>query len=337
MATICRNCKANKTVRCGIRRTKERGQVQRFRCNACHKTFSEDKGFLGRHKSEETIFQTIEFYNKGLSFRQLAESFQISKNTALEWIFHFARLVLRHLWQLKPKYARHLHLDELFLKMNGTFHYLWSSMDRETKWATNHFSQRRTRQEAQSPIQKSPQVLVDATTDGAFGYISPFNAEYGPAWVHEHYHRAEYFEDKKHNNPIERLNNTWRRHLHPRKGFDGLASGILQIGLLTIYYNFIRRHMTLGRTPAEAAGVWSWPPKMSERQKWQRLIEKVVSLLINRILGQSRLFGAPIRAAPGAGFLPCPPAPHRFRRWGGPRRPGPWRCPSARGAAGPGA
>ena len=119
MATICRNCKANKTVRCGIRRTKERGQVQRFRCNACHKTFSEDKGFLGRHKSEETIFQTIEFYNKGLSFRQLAESFQISKNTALEWIFHFARLVLRHLWQLKPKYARHLHLDELFLKMNG--------------------------------------------------------------------------------------------------------------------------------------------------------------------------------------------------------------------------
>jgi len=281
----CRWCKSTKVVRCGLRRTKERGNLQRFRCNACKRTFVENTGFLGRRKSDDLIVQVIELYNKGLTLRQLEESFRISKNTVLAWLCFYGRQMLRHCQKLRPRYARHLHLDELFLKMNGTFFYLWSSMDRQTKWATNHFARRRTREEAQILIQKSPQALIDATTDGAFGYLNPFKAEYGSAWVHGHYHRAECFEDKKHNNPIERLNNTWRRFLHPRRGFDGLSTGILQIGMLTLYYNFIRIHNTIGKTPAEEAGVWRWPPKLCERERWRQLIRASFFWLINRLLG----------------------------------------------------
>ena len=286
----CRHCKTDKTVRCGFRTTKERGRVQRYKCLNCHRTFAEDSGFLGRHKSEETILMVIELYIKGLTTRQLADSFSISKNTVLAWVLFYAHCLLRFCIRHTPKYARHLHMDELFLKMKDTFFYIWASLDRDCKWAVLHFCSRRTRDEAQNLAQKSPTPLIDLTTDGSFAYLEPVKAEYGLGWTKEHYHRCASFEDKKNNNPVERLNNTIRRHFHPRRGFKSLRTGILQVGFLNVYYNFVRRHMTIEKTPAEAAGVWSWPPKISEREKLRQLIKASSLFLlaaINRILGQS--------------------------------------------------
>ncbi len=270
----CRHCKSDKFVKCGCRRTKERGSIQRFKCKACGRTFVENTGFVGRRKSQDVILMVIELYNKALTIRQAAETFGLSKNTVLAWIKFFARLVVRFCSQIKPKYAVHLHVDELFLKMEGTFFYLWSSLDRTTKWAAAHFSKYRTSIEAQDILQKSPIPLNDLTTDGSFAYMRPVRAEYGVAWAHEHYHQCAGFEDKKHNNPIERLNNTWRRHLHPRRDFDSFSTGTIPVTLLCVYYNFIRNHSTINRTPAEEAGVWTWPPKSTERQRWQELIKK---------------------------------------------------------------
>jgi len=286
----CRHCKTDKTVRCGFRTTKERGRIQRYKCLACHRTFAENTGFLGRHKSEETILMVINLYLKGLTTRELGESFCISKNTVLAWVFFYAHLLLRFCIRFVQKYARHLHMDELFLKMKDTFFYVWASLDRDTKWAVMHFCSRRTRAEAQALMQKSPKPLIDVITDGSFAYIEPVKQEYGSGWVHEHYHRCASFEDKKHNNPIERLNNTFRQYTHQRRGFKSLRTGILQVGFLNAYYNFVRRHMALDKTPAEAAGVWSWPPKISEKEKLRRLIKESSLFLlaaINRILGQS--------------------------------------------------
>lgn len=287
----CRHCKTDKTVRCGFRTTKERGKIQRYKCKKCLRTFSDDQGFFGRHKSEETILDVLSFYLKGLTTRELAESFSISKNTVLAWVLFYAHLLLRFCAGFVQKYARHLHMDELFLKMKDTFFYVWSSLDRQTRWAVMHFCSRRTREEAQALMQKSPKPLIDAITDGSFAYLEPVKQEYGAGWAREHYHRCASFEDKKHNNPIERLNNTFRQYTHQRRGFKSLRTGILQVGFLNLYYNFIRRHMAIGKTPAEAGDVWNWPPRISEKEKLRQLLKAASCLFlaaINRLLGQSR-------------------------------------------------
>lgn len=262
----CRHCKADKTVRCGFRTTSERGKIQRYLCNACGRTFSEDQGFLCRHKSEETILLVLTLYLKGLTLRELAESFSISKNTVLAWVLFYAHLLLRFCAGFVQKYARHLHMDELFLKMKNTFFYVWASLDRQTRWAVMHFCSRRTKQEAQNLMEKSPQPLIELITDGSFAYIKPAREQYGIGWAREHYHQCASFEDKKHNNPIERLNNTFRQYTHQRRGFKSLRTGILQVGFLNLYYNFIRRHMAIGKTPAEAGNVWSCIQK-SQRKR----------------------------------------------------------------------
>lgn len=288
----CRHCKSDKTVRCGFRTTKERGRIQRYRCLSCQRTFTENLGFLGRHKSEETILEVISFYLKGLTTRELAESFCISKNTVLAWVLFYAHLLLRFCARFVQKYARHLHMDELFLKMKDTFFYVWSSLDRETKWAVFHFCSRRTKREAQNLMEKSPQPLIDLITDGSFAYVTPVREHYGIGWARANYHRCASFEDKKHNNPVERLNNTFRQYTHQRRGFKSLRTGILQVGFLGVYYNFVRRHMAIDKTPAEAGGLWSWPPRMSEKEKIRRLIKEssiFLAVLINRILGQCRI------------------------------------------------
>lgn len=88
----CPYCKDNKIRKYGFRNTSERSEIQIFQCKSCKRRFSEDKGFLWKHKSEEIIINCLTFYGKAMSIREIAEFLEIDKSTVLRWIQEYSNL-----------------------------------------------------------------------------------------------------------------------------------------------------------------------------------------------------------------------------------------------------
>ena len=126
-------------------------------------------------------------------------------------------------------------------------------------------------------------VLV---TDGAFSYITPIKEWYELRFYYMKYHHCGSFEDKKHNNMVERLQNTLRRYLHLRRGFYNCKTGNRFMEFLWIYYNFIRNHMAIGCTPAEKAGLICFFGLKRESERLMKLIEISFFAFVLRLFGR---------------------------------------------------
>jgi len=58
----CPNCKKDKIRKKGFRQTKERGKQQRYICNSCNYSFTQNNGFWRMKKPEKRIVQAIDTY-----------------------------------------------------------------------------------------------------------------------------------------------------------------------------------------------------------------------------------------------------------------------------------
>lgn len=276
----CYFCKSDKTIRCGLRRTVGRGRIQRYLCKSCRRKFTHDDGFRHRHKSPDFILDSVLLWVKGLSFRQVSDQLQVSKNSCLDWTLSYLDYVVSYWGKVRPNISLKLHLDELFLKMKGSFYYVWDSICADSRFCTLHLEPKRSSREAEELIADSPRPFK-IIADGSFAYETPVRKRFGTRWFHENFHQCASFEDKKHNNLVERLQNTLRRFLHPRRGFHTLETGKKFIALYELYLNFVRVHAALGRTPAEAAGLLQYPCRIkNEKERLRYLLERAVDFLI---------------------------------------------------------
>ena len=126
---ICIHCSALKVIKFGLRATKQRGNIQRYLCKECNRTFCIGDGFKYRHKSKETIVNTLILLPKK-SLRELSDFIGLSKNTPLEWMKAYSDKLLLFLKDKVQTRCDILHMDELFSKMCGGFHYIWDSWDK---------------------------------------------------------------------------------------------------------------------------------------------------------------------------------------------------------------
>jgi transposase-like protein len=216
-------------------------------------------------------------YWKGLTSRELADEHCVNQKTVLAWVHEYGQRLYALLAKRVPRVTKRLHVDELFLRMGGgqDFHYIWDSVCAKTRFVWALLSPKRDFASAQRLLAACP--LADTVvSDGAFSYPRVIRERYhGQA---KHYQCVD-FEDKKHNNLVERVQNTLRRFLHPRRGFASLRTGIVQLQGFWVYYNFVRIHSAIGMTPAEKAGVidrWRFAPTVKNR--------------IRALIGQTILF-----------------------------------------------
>jgi putative transposase len=288
---LCPNCKGAKgdIVFWGKRKTVERGEIQRFKCNECGRTWCEDIGFKRKKKAESTILAVLSQYWKGLTSRELADEHSIDQKTVLSWIHEYACRLYALLGNRVPRVTKRLHLDELFLRMGGKqdFHYVWDAICAKTRFVWILLSPCRDFVSAKRLLDECP-LAETVVSDGAFSYPRVIRERYHGQAKH---HQCVDFEEKKHNNLVERLQNTLRRFLHPRRGFASLVTGINQLHGFWVYYNFIRKHSSIGMTPAEKAGVidrWRQAPTVKSRLR--ALIAQTVVFWLwftNRQLEQS--------------------------------------------------
>jgi len=112
------------------------------------------------------------------------------------------------------------------------------------------------------------------TTDGLQGYPRVLKKTFGlkTHWDHKSriVHNVVIASERGFNHKIERLHNSIRERTKTTRGFHGcLESAYAIMKGFEIYYNFIRKHQALGKTPAEKA----LPELILGNNQWLDLIK----------------------------------------------------------------
>lgn len=274
----CKFCKSDNLKKSGIMHNKS-GDIQRFACKDCKKTFSINLGFSKMKSSPEIITQSLQLYFTGESLRNVQkflklQGIDVSHKTIYYWVRKYTKLMKQYLDKITPQVGDTWRADEVFVKIRGELKYVFSLMDDETRfWIAQEVADRKEGHDARGLLQKGkhvtqtkPKVFI---TDGLRSYNEAYKREF---WARERSDRIVHIRHIRitgdmNNNKMERLNGEFRDREKVTRGlkkdnspmFDGYQ----------LYHNYIRPHMSLdGKTPADKAGI-----EIKGKDKWKTLIQ----------------------------------------------------------------
>jgi len=272
----CLFCHSSYLKKFGVRHNKS-GNIQRFICGSCNRTFSINLGFEKMKHNPQAVTSAIQLYFSGESLRNTQKSIrllgvQVSHQTIYNWIEKYVHLMQKYVEKLKPNVGDIWRADELWLKVKGDMKYLFALMDDETRYliaqevADTKFihEARNLFHKGKEAVSKTPARLI---TDGLPAYHDAFNKEFrtrkNPA---EHISTIRLSGDMN-NNKMERFNGEVRDREKVMRNLKKKDTPILDG--YQIYHNFIREHQGLNnKTPGEVAGI-----KIEGDNKWITLIE----------------------------------------------------------------
>ncbi len=269
----CVFCHSSNIKKFGVRRNKS-GDIQRFVCGDCKKTFSVNIGFERMKHNPQAITSAIQLYFSGESLRNTMKSLrllgvQVSHQTVYNWIGKYVKLMDKYVETMEPNVGDTWRADELWVKIKGDRKYLFALMDDETRfWIAQEVAETKDKHDTRKVFAKArylmgkqPQTFI---TDGlnAFGQAS---AEIFPNA--QHIQKITFKGRLHNNNKMERLNGEVRDREKTMRGLKRTDTPILTG--YQIFHNYIRGHEGLeGKTPAEACGI-----KVEGKNKWLTLIQ----------------------------------------------------------------
>jgi len=261
----CPYCKKTSAVKFGLRKNKS-GFVQKYLCQDCKRSFTDRKGFERFRNKPEVITAALDLRAKGVSLADVVDHLdqhhkvKVSRKTILDWQIKFGKKLKSFTQTLKPIIGGQVHADEMFVKVRKEWNYYWDCMDYTTKFLVgDHLSKERNYRECISFLQDVKNCPVNQPyeihTDNSYDYPWPILKVFGKKGIMHAFYPA--WKKKFKNNPIERLHNTEKQTIKTFRNFDNFESTRKFFNFNRIYYNFIRKHTTLGKTtPAEAAGIF---------------------------------------------------------------------------------
>lgn len=268
----CIKCKAENIVKDGKRHNKK-GLSQKYLCRECGYRFVVNTGFENSKKDPKLICASIDLYFKGVSLRKVADHVKqfygvsISNVSVLRWVRRFAEVVSPLVNTLNPPHLGGVYqVDEMVVHVRresidkGNYQWLWNFMDDSTRfWVSSMISQRREISDARAVFQDAKSKTGKANAiihDGLFSYDKAFQKEYhtmkNPRVKNI---RSISVRNEGLNSRVERLNGTMRDREKVMRGMNTADSAQKIIEAMRIHYNFIREHSSLGKTPAEQAGI----------------------------------------------------------------------------------
>jgi transposase-like protein/predicted nucleic acid-binding Zn finger protein len=276
--TACLFCHGTDLKKFGLRHDKY-GDIQRFLCPTCNRTFSVNLGFERMKHSPQAITTAMQMYFSGESLRNTARTLKllgvrVSHQTVYNWIEKYTTLMDKYLDRITPNVSDTWRADELFLKVKGNMKYLYALMDDQTRfWIAQEVADtkftadlRPLFQKGKEIAEKNPKTLI---TDGAPNFHEAYEKEFYTQRLET---RTEHIRDIRfdgtvHNNKMERMNGEIRDRERVMRTLEKSDTPILSG--LQIYHNFIRPHEALeGKTPAEKAGI-----QVKGENKWLTLIQ----------------------------------------------------------------
>lgn len=281
----CPYCKKTSAVKFGLRKNKS-GWVQKYLCQDCKRSFTDRKGFERFRTKSDVITAALDLRAKGVSLANVVDHIdqhhrlKVSRKTVLDWQNKFGKKLKSFTQTLKPIIGGQVHADEMFVKVRKEWNYYWDAMDYTTKFLVGeHFSKERNYRECIKFMESIKNCPVNQPyqihTDNSYDYPWPIMKVFGKKGIMHVFYPA--WKKKFQNNPIERLHNTEKQTIKTFRGFDNFKSTKRFFDFNRVYYNFIRKHTSLGKTtPAEAAGIFL-------ELKRNRFLSLIEILLYNKI------------------------------------------------------
>jgi transposase-like protein len=277
-ATSCLFCHSPNLKKFGLRHNLS-GDIQRFQCLACSRTFSVNIGFEKMKHNPKAITSAMQLYFNGESLRNTAESLsligaKVSYQTVYKWIRKYTRLMESYVKKMTPNVSDTWRADEIHMKFKGNMKYVFAMMDDETRYwiaqdvagSKETVDARNLFAKAESAMGKKPKVLI---TDGLKAY---HKAVKGTWWTHKLDTRTRHIrhitiQGDHNNNKMERLNGEIRDREKVMRGLKNEDTPILKG--YQIFHNYLRPHEGLnGKTPAEACGI-----QIEGDNKWITMIQ----------------------------------------------------------------
>lgn len=274
----CLFCHSANLKKFGLRHNKC-GDIQRFLCADCHKTFSVNIGFERMKHDPQAITSAMQLYFSGESLRNTAKSLRllgadVSHQTIYYWIKKYTKLMQEYSEKLKPQVSDTWRADEMFLKIKGNMKYMYALMDDETRfWIAQEVADtkythdvRGLFKEASRIMERKPKVLI---TDGAYNFKTAYYKEYHTRAKKDstkHIRHIRFWGDNN-NNKMERMNGEVRDREKVMRGLKKKETPILKG--YQVFHNYFREHEGLdGKTPAQACGI-----NIIGDNKWITLIQ----------------------------------------------------------------
>jgi transposase-like protein len=276
----CHFCHSRNLKRYDIRWNKS-GDIQRFICADCHRTFSINIGFDRMKHNPKAITAALQLYFSGESLRNTQKALrllgtEVSHKTVLNWIKKYVRLMDRYLSDITPQVGQTWRADEVFVKFKGKMKFLFALMDDETRfWIAQQVADGKFTAnvkplfaEGKRYAGKRPLTLI---TDGGPHFVKSARWEFYDKHAKKG-KRTRHIKEIRlsgsvHNNKMERMNGEIRDREKVMRSLKRTDTPILKG--LQIYHNFVRPHMALnGQTPADRAGI-----KIEGSDKWFTLIQ----------------------------------------------------------------
>jgi len=134
----CLFCKSEQIIKWGLRHNKC-GDIQRFSCKSCSKSFTVNLGFERMKHNPQAITTAMQLYFSAESLRNVARSLrllgtQVSHQTIYRWIAKYTELMQKYLDKITPQVSDTWATDELFLKVQANIKYLYAMMNEQTRF-----------------------------------------------------------------------------------------------------------------------------------------------------------------------------------------------------------
>ena len=284
---FCKYCRSDRIVKQGTRRNKS-GVVQRYICRACKQTFSANFGFRYRRYDPAIVAEAVHLFYSNMSTRAVSDALKVRgisvTNSAIyKWVRRYSKIAGQFTDSLTPDVGNWYRADEVWVKVNGKKHYLFATMDDDTRyWLAGELADSKDKHDAYDIFAmtkkhaggKNPTVLI---SDKLPAYQKAARKVFGNKTYHKsdaglrskrkgpnggstgNYHPS--------NNRMERLNGTIRDR---EKTFRGLGTADTPVfDGMKVHYNHVRGHDALrNKTPAEVAGITT-----EGANKWKTLIQ----------------------------------------------------------------
>jgi len=295
--TKCRFCGSNETKKDGVRKTNNRGEIQRYKCKKCGKRFVQKDAFFRMRNSSNKITLCMDLYYKGVSFRKIQEHLQVfyprnsHYSTIYRWLIKYVGIMENFTEQQKINAGWQLQGDEVEYKRRisekskGVANeYFIDIIDIESRYlVSSNYAKDRSLKNLNKVWGKAKQRVGDSevkviSTDGLMGYPRVIKKTFGMkinkfhkiAKTSKVIHQVIKSDSGKFNYKIERFHNTLRERTKVMRGFHGsIESARIIMKGFEIYYNFIRKHLAIEGTPQQIA-IPNF--EFTEKNKWLELI-----------------------------------------------------------------
>jgi transposase-like protein len=271
METIytCPHCKKEDIVKRGSFETKAHGKQQRYFCKSCNKKFIVRTGFYRMRNTPQKITLSIDLFYRGVSTRKIQEHLQAfyphnSSNVSIyNWVVKYSKMISSFTERLKIENGHEVQVDEMEYNRLGQRNWFIDSIDTKTRFmVASNFFDNRGQKALRKVISKARYStngnVTTITTDGYLAYpkiikkVFGYNNRLGKHNVT--HNKVNASKGEGFNIYIERMHNSIRERTKTFRGFHGsVESADAIMKGYSIFYNFVRKHQSLGCTPSQIA------------------------------------------------------------------------------------